>query len=150
MPVRKTMQLSKGKLTFACDQVYELLYEIEKVWRGTMSIAIVWRFNNMALLKSKQLAASCPSVIAKARQCLKNTATEAYVSDFVERSVRYYYLMRQRPFLKRIYDAYAGGLVQHCELSWVLFQITQTKTKNINVNKRKVRAQSTMPTVERR
>jgi hypothetical protein len=42
----------KGKLTFACGQVYEMLYEIEKVWRGTMSIAAVWRFKNMALLKS--------------------------------------------------------------------------------------------------
>ena len=109
MPVRKAMQLSKGKLTFACGQVYELLYEIEKVWRGTMSIATVWRFKNMALLKSKQLAASCPSVIAKARQCLNSTATEADVSDFVERSVRHFYLMCQHPFLKRIYDAYAGG-----------------------------------------
>jgi hypothetical protein len=135
------MQLSKGKLTFACGQVYELLYEIEKVWRGTMSIATVWRFKNMALLKSKQLAASCPSVIAKARQCLNSTATEADVSEFVARSVRYYYLMRQRPFLKRIYDAYDGGFstALRTELG-AMSDHTHTnknrkqKTKNMNIN----------------
>ena len=47
MPVRK------GNLTFACGQVYEMLCEIEKVWRDTVSFAAVWRFKNAALLKSQ-------------------------------------------------------------------------------------------------
>jgi hypothetical protein len=109
MPVRKTMLMSKGNLTFACGQVYEMLCEIEKVWRGTVSFAAVWRFKNTALLKSKQLAITCPSVIAKAQLCLKGNATEADVHEFVERSVRHYYLMRQRPFLKRVCVLHAGG-----------------------------------------
>ena len=61
------------------------------------------------LEKSKQLAHTCPAVIAKAQQCLIEAATEADVCEFVERSVRHYYLMRQRPFLKRVRDVYAGG-----------------------------------------
>ena len=109
MPVRKTMLMSKGNLTFACGQVYEMLCEIEKVWRGTVSFAAVWRFKNTALLKSNQLAITCPSVIAKAQLCLKGNATEADVHEFLERSVRHYYLMRQRPFLKRVCVLHAGG-----------------------------------------
>ena len=46
---------------------------------------------------------------SKAQQCLIEAATEADVCEFVERSVRHYYLMRQRPFLKRVRDVYAGG-----------------------------------------
>ena len=56
MPVRKTILLSRGNLTFACGQVFDMLCEIEKVWRGTVSIAAIWKFKTETLEKSKQLA----------------------------------------------------------------------------------------------